>query len=69
MAKGGKTPNCAYAYFGNWTNKLAASNALQLTTWSPITLSTGGVITYTATIGVVGTIQSSRAKEFEVLGK
>jgi type IV pilus assembly protein PilM len=69
VPKGGKVPNCAYAYFGNWTNKLAASNALQLTTWSPITLSTGGVISYTATIGVVGTIQSSRAKEFEVLGK
>ena len=66
VAKGGKTPNCAYAYFESWANQLGKSNALQLTTWSPFDL-TKGVLTYTATLGVSGTVQSSRPREFEVL--
>jgi type IV pilus assembly protein PilM len=66
--KNGKTPNCAYAYFESWANQLGKSNALQLTTWSPFNL-TKGVLTYTATLGVSGTVQSSRPREFEVIGK
>lgn len=65
----GKVPNCAYAYFGTWAAQLGKSNALQLTTWTPFTESTSGVVTYSATLGVVGTIQSSRLTRFEVLGK
>jgi len=66
--KAGK-PNCAYAYFGSWSAQLGKSNALQLTTWSAFGLSTSGTVTYSATLGVVGTIQSSRLTRFEVLGK
>jgi hypothetical protein len=32
-------------------------------------LSASGVLTYSATLGVEGTITSSRSTEFEVLGK
>lgn len=65
----GQVPNCAYAYFENWATQLAKSNALQLVTWSAFSEAQGGVVTYTATLGVLGTIQSSRATRFEVLGK
>ncbi|HXY46036.1 MAG TPA: type IV pilus assembly protein PilM [Acidimicrobiales bacterium] len=65
----GQVPNCAYAYFENWATQLAKSNALQLVTWSSFNEGTGGVVTYTATLGVLGTIPSSRATRFEVLGK
>ncbi|MHB1510456.1 MAG: type IV pilus assembly protein PilM [Acidimicrobiales bacterium] len=65
----GQVPNCAYAYFENWATQLAKSNALQLVTWSAFSEGTGGIVTYTATLGVLGTIQSTRATRFEVLGK
>ncbi len=69
IVKKGQVPNCAYAYFENWATLLGKSNALQLVSWSPFTEGTSGVVTYTATLGVLGTIQSSRATRFEVLGK
>jgi len=69
IVKKGQVPNCAYAYFENWATLLGKSNALQLVTWSPFQEGTTGVVTYTATLGVLGTIQSSRATRFEVLGK
>jgi hypothetical protein len=69
IVKKGQVPNCAYAYFENWATQLSNSNALQLVTWSAFTETTGGVVTYTATLGVLGTIPSSRATIFEVLGK
>lgn len=65
----GQVPNCAYAYFSLWTNQLAKSKALQVVTFSPFSEGSGGVVTFTATLGVLGTIQSSRAMEFEVLGR
>ncbi|MGA8681512.1 MAG: type IV pilus assembly protein PilM [Acidimicrobiales bacterium] len=69
ILKKGQVPNCAYAYFENWATQLAKSNALQLVTWSSFSEGTGGVVTYTATLGVLGTIPSSRATRFEVLSK
>ena len=69
IVKRGQVPNCAYAYFNIWATQLGKSNALQLVTWSPFQEGTGGVVTYTATLGVLGTIPSSRATRFEVLGK
>jgi type IV pilus assembly protein PilM len=69
VPKGGKVPNCAYAYFGNWDAQLAKSKTLQLTTWTSFSLTPNGTVTYSATLGVTGTITSSRATRFEVLGK
>jgi type IV pilus assembly protein PilM len=69
IVKKGQVPNCAYAYFNIWATQLGKSNALQLVTWSPFQEGPGGVVTYTATLGVLGTIPSSRATRFEVLGK
>ncbi len=69
IVKKGQVPNCAYAYFETWATLLAKSDALQLVIWSPFTEGPNGVVTYTATLGVLGTIQSSRATRFEVLGK
>jgi type IV pilus assembly protein PilM len=69
VPKGGRVPNCAYAYFGNWATQLSKSKTLQLTTWTSFSLSASGVLTYSATLGVEGTITSSRSTEFEVLGK
>jgi type IV pilus assembly protein PilM len=69
IVKKGDVPNCAYGYFESWATQLGKSNTLQLVTWSPFAEGQGGVVTYTATLGVLGTIQSSRATKFEVLGK
>jgi type IV pilus assembly protein PilM len=71
VPKNGAVPNCAYAYFGNWAKVLGTSNALQLTTWSPFSLAKGGTVSYSATLGVLGTIHdpTSRLTRFEVLGK
>jgi len=69
IVKKGQVPNCAYAYFENWATLLSKSNALQLVTWSSFTEGPGGVVTYSATLGVLGTITSSRATMFEVLPK
>jgi hypothetical protein len=69
VVKKGEVPNCAYAYFENWATQLAKSNTLQLVTWSSFTQGVGGIVTYSATVGVLGTIQSPRATIYEVLGK
>jgi hypothetical protein len=69
IAKGGQVPNCAYAYFELLNSQLTKSNALQLVSWSTFTEGKGGVVTFSATLGVLGTIPSSRATRFEVLGK
>jgi type IV pilus assembly protein PilM len=69
IAKGGQVPNCAYAYFELLNSQLTKSNALQLVSWSTFTEGKGGVVTFSATLGVLGTIPSSRATRFEVLAK
>lgn len=69
VVRKGQVPNCAYAYFNLWTNELAKSNALQVVTFSPFSESPSGTVTFSAILGVLGTIQSSRAAEFEVLGR
>ncbi len=54
-------------YFQIWVNKLVKSQKLQVTSWSAFVTGTGGEITYSAVVSVLGTIGSSRLKEFEVI--
>ncbi len=54
-------------YFEIWVNQLVKSHALQVTSWSGFVTGTSGQVTYSAVISVLGTIQSSRLKEFEVI--
>ena len=54
-------------YFEIWVNQLVKSRALQVTSWSAFVADVSGQVTYSAVISVLGTIQSSRLKEFEVI--
>lgn len=67
--KTAKLPNCAYEYFQTWAAKIASSGQLELTGWSGLSRTPKGTVDYTATIALLGTLQSSRANEFEVLKK
>jgi hypothetical protein len=38
---------------------------MQLVSWSPFSLNAEGKVTYNADLGVLGTVASARANEFE----
>lgn len=62
---GQSTKNCPYTYFKEWTDQLANRRAMQLVSWSPFSLNAEGKVTYNADLGVLGTVASARANEFE----
>jgi len=64
-----KLPNGGYDYFESWTNSLGTSNALQLTEFTPFAQDAHGNVTYSATLGILGTVESIRIDKYQVLSK
>jgi len=62
-------PNGGYDYFEAWTNSLGVSNALQLTAFTPFALDTKHDVVYSATLGILGTVESVRINKYQVLSK
>lgn len=62
-------PNGGYDYFESWTNSLGVSNALQLTAFTPFALDTHHDVVYSATLGILGTVESVRINKYQVLSK